>query len=529
MTAGNSVISAIKELRVATIIAIGVSAIHIAIALSHAGPVAVPDVSAYLYFQQLIFGGARLTDVPFFPGYGLMLVPFGPLAGQTLHTMALVTNGVFAGFIVVLAAVFVRRLGGSTKLASYGGVLAAVHPAVSNASRVAWPETVLAFILLAVAITLCSENPRQLALGGVFAGLSVALHPRMVVVAGSVVLLGVLCRSVRPVLLGVFPSLLVSAAIVVLTGAWPVARIDAGLTAPGLQSVMATVAGQFLSLIGSSAGFAGVGLAVGISILLCSLRLELGGPAATFLSVSSIGMLLLGGWVTAGSERNDTLLYGRYIDPWVVPLALLGIVALIQLRRHLPRLSILVVASSAAAAVILSFAHHVTIPGRRIMTSSLGIFWSWSDGQIRPALLWSLSAGVLGLLLMCIRRRDALFIAASLLLLIASASTVSNHRYLAEVGRVAEGQAESIASLPLDVSCLGHDTESTKSYALWLYRLRAPSVEHQRLKVADGELPCQGYVIAGDEVVNHCLGAVQIARESRAAWGLWRYPVAGCS
>ena len=60
----------------------------------------------------------------------------------------------------------------------------------------------------------------------------------------------------------------------------------------------------------------------------------------------------------------------------------------------------------AAAAVILSFAHHVTIPGRRIMTSSLGIFWSWSDGQIRPALLWSLSAGVLGLLLMCIRRRD---------------------------------------------------------------------------------------------------------------------------
>ena len=130
MTAGNNVISAIKELRVATIIAIGVSTIHIAIALSHAGPVAVPDVSAYLYFQQLIFGGARLTDVPFFPGYGLMLVPFGPLAGQTLHTMALVTNGVFAGFIVVLAAVFVRRLGGSTKLASYGGVLAAVHPAV---------------------------------------------------------------------------------------------------------------------------------------------------------------------------------------------------------------------------------------------------------------------------------------------------------------------------------------------------------------------------------------------------------------
>ena len=36
---------------------------------------------------------------------------------------------------------------------------------------------------------LLSENPRQLALGGVFAGLSVALHPRMVVVAGSVVCL----------------------------------------------------------------------------------------------------------------------------------------------------------------------------------------------------------------------------------------------------------------------------------------------------------------------------------------------------
>ena len=34
--------------------------------------------------------------------------------------------------------------------------------------------------------------------------------------------------------------------------------------------MIATVAGQFLSLIGSSAGFAGVGLAVGITILLRS-------------------------------------------------------------------------------------------------------------------------------------------------------------------------------------------------------------------------------------------------------------------
>jgi hypothetical protein len=496
--------------------------------MGQTGPVAVPDVPAYLYFQQRFFDAIELAENPFFPAYGILMLPFGPVSGNTLHTLALGTNALFAAFAVVMAALLVRRLGGSHQLSILGALLAALHPAISNASRIAWPETILACLVLVMATMLCSVDRRQLFVSGAVAGLSLMFHPRMIVIVIAAAFLGVVYKTFRPVLAGVLPGVLASVTGVVLAGAWPSARIEAGLSAPETHSVVATIAGQFLSLVASSAGLAGLGIFVGVAAVLRSLKNPLVSPAAALLGISSIGMLLLGGWVTAGGDRSDTLLYGRYIDPWVVPLAIVGIVFLVETAPRLRNLMVLVFFTGAAAMMTISVAGEFSDPGRRIMTSSLGILWSASGGSLRPTILYALTVTLVGLFCMGIRSRHRFVIPAVLVFAIAATSTISNHRYLADVGRIAEGQAGTISVLPSDVVCLAHDSQTTKHYALWLYRMQAPTIEHRRVNLLAGEQPCGEYVIAAEEAMSACHAAEQIAIERRAEWGLWRYPMDTC-
>ena len=77
---------------------------HAVVAVTHGGPVAVPDVSVYLSFPQWIFGGIALNNPTFFPGYGFLLTPWGWMSGSGLHTVALLFNSVAAGFSLILAA-----------------------------------------------------------------------------------------------------------------------------------------------------------------------------------------------------------------------------------------------------------------------------------------------------------------------------------------------------------------------------------------------------------------------------------------
>jgi hypothetical protein len=111
--------------------------------------------------------------------------------------------------------------------------------------------------------------------------------------------------------------------------------------------------------------------------------------------------------------------------------------------------------------------------------------------------------------------------------LIAVSSTFVNHFRLHEVGAIADGQVTAASVLPADAECLSHDA-TTKSYALWLYRLELPDIRHERVNLQGGATPCGRYVIATPDATVSCTNVELLADEPRAQWGLWRYLDEGC-
>ena len=160
---------------VATVAALTTLA-HCVVALLHGGPVAVPDVSAYLSVSQWLGGGVLPDPLHFFPGYGLLLSPASWLQGADLHSFALVVNGFLAGGCVVGAASLADRYRNVPHIGLATAVLAALHPSLSSSSRIAWPETLLTAVLLVVALLLRKES---WLLAGFLAGLSLSMHPRL--------------------------------------------------------------------------------------------------------------------------------------------------------------------------------------------------------------------------------------------------------------------------------------------------------------------------------------------------------------
>ena len=104
--------------------------IHSVIAVTHGGPVAVPDVSAYLAVTQWLYGGVLPGDLAYHPGYGLLLAPLGWLNGDSLHTAALCVNALLAGLCVLLAARLVRLLQGPEWTIVAAAAMTAVHPSL---------------------------------------------------------------------------------------------------------------------------------------------------------------------------------------------------------------------------------------------------------------------------------------------------------------------------------------------------------------------------------------------------------------
>ena len=101
LTASHDALSSRSAWRLCGVTGVVVFVFHLATAISHGGPVAVPDVVVYLSYAQWLNGGVLPTDPAFFPGYGLLLAGFGGLSGATLHTAAGIVNGLFASMIVV--------------------------------------------------------------------------------------------------------------------------------------------------------------------------------------------------------------------------------------------------------------------------------------------------------------------------------------------------------------------------------------------------------------------------------------------
>ncbi|MBM45478.1 MAG: hypothetical protein CL458_04390 [Acidimicrobiaceae bacterium] len=498
---------------VAAVVAVG----HIIIAFTHGGPVAVPDVSAYLSISQWLWGGVLPAELPYFPGYGLLLAPVGFLSGSALHTAALIMNAGAAGLAVLLSARLVRRLGGSRELELVVALVAAVHPSLSTSARIAWPETMLVCSLLGVALLM--SHGRWCGAGWLTGGM-IVLHPRALVVLIAALICAVIASRAKRLALGLGPSLLLSLLAIAVTNTWPWTRVAATGNANGGTSFISTALGQVVAVAGSTAGLAIIGLLAGC----WGYRKSQISIVGFFIATSAVGMIVVGGWALMGSSRVDTILYGRYLDPWALPLIIVGLATVQRVARYR-----YIWASAAVSFLAMAGSWYgvnaTEGPSRRIMTLSLGALWKLFQGSYGYTLIGATAIAMVGIFITA----RGTHIPIVLVTVLACSSIVVNHSHLANVGRIADGQATLAPLVPNSESCLSHDL-SVKGYALWLYRLQRPDLNHERVDLQQSQNLCGRYVIANSEALSNCADAQNLGVEPRGDWILWEVPVDGtCS
>ncbi len=571
--------------------------LHLLTAVAAGGPVAVPDIPAYLGIAQWVGGNGLAPDgIPFQPGYGLLISPLVAalevsqfsVQGETVHRLALIVNSVIAAAAVLIAG----RLSwmGSRRwwLAAAAGLIAATHPSLSSASRIAWPETLLGVAVLLVALGAASAvtaagsaaSQRAWARAGLFAAVTVAFHARMVVLVVAVVLTALLCRIGRRGWIALGAGLgggsAVSAAALSLTGTWPAARLsEAAQLDRGFEPVV-TFAGQLLALGAGTVGLGVIGLVAGLRLALERFwrQQETRSPDALTaglmcVAFGALGALAAGSWTLTGSERADVLLYGRYVDPWAVPLAVLALAWLTtrhsghsghstqhSTRHSSCRRTSAVLGTSAVAALISCVLVVVAADGydaapRRIMTLSFSPAWVWLNERLTAVAFAAFVFTLVGVLLAAVALRHkrvpmpravkAPYVATGMLvaavLTLSAAATVSNHRHLADVGDVAREQVTAALSVTgavdagavdAGLACLAHDQMLVPEYALWLYRLELPQISHERVRLETGDRPCSELVIADDDLTQRCANARHLVDEPAASWALWHLPERTC-
>lgn len=601
-------------------VVLAVLAAHLRTAVAAGGPVAVPDIPAYLGIAQWVGGdGLALRDIPFQPGYGLLIAPLVAVSrvslletqGEVMHYLALVVNSLAATAAVVVAG----RLGlvGSRRwwVAGAAGLLAAAHPSLSSASRIAWPETLLTLAVLAVALAVgfaatvdgSAASRRAWARAGLMATLAVALHARMVVLVVAVLLTALLCRIGRRAWSALGAGLLVggaaTAVALTLTDAWPTERVSEAAQLDRGAEPFATVSGQLLALGGGTFGLGLVGLVTGLGAALWLILRRRDGDSVGSLSATTpplqqqgtapvrpdaltaallclalgaTGAVMLGGWTLTGSERADALLYGRYVDPWAVPLAVAALARFATRQRSRPDapalLGVSAVVAVVACVVVVGAAGGYGAAPRRIMTLSFSPAWSWLDERLSGVAVTALVVTLVGVLLAAVTQRGrtpaghgetvpsalppesdtasatartrtanapgvAMGMLVAAVLVLGAAATVSNHRHLADVGAVARDQVTAAAAVSDAIeddglACLAHDRTEVPDYAMWLYRLELPEISHERTELDAGGRPCTELVIAHDDLPERCSNARHLVDEPAASWALWQLPEGRC-
>lgn len=513
-----------------TIVLSAIAAVsHLLAALWQKGPVAVPDVPAYLSVAQWLAGSEPVADLAFHPGYGLILAPMAllGLGGSDLHTAALIVNGILATASISLSVLLARRLGASNEVSLGVALLTAFCPFFAASSQIAWPEPLFGFVIIVLAVILTSKSEFRLLAAGFISSFFVVFHPRAIVLSLALFIVTALSGSTKKAVIGLIFGFCCAALTLELTQTWPIMRAQAAQTLETEPGPLAVLSGEILAIAGASFGLAFIALIAGAyEIRSCRDAKQV---SKNFILISSVLMSGLGAWVLAGSNRSDTLMYGRYMDPWLVPLTILGLIFVFgeSLDRRKLIWSGLLCILICLSTVLIS-ADEVSVPGRRIMTVSLGKFWSLANGNLIPTALAVASITVIAIFVFTFRSRIGLIGLLCFAFLASVATLVSNQQHFYRVGQVAQGQVTVASLLPDQAQCLMYDMETIRPYAPWLYRLQNPELRHQILTGSPEQKRCGSYVIAGKKIAERCDQVELVAMEPSAEWGLWRYTAIDC-
>ncbi|MCP4958939.1 MAG: hypothetical protein GY925_06665 [Actinomycetia bacterium] len=311
------------------------------------GPAVFGDEFGYLAAGQYLGGGGVLYlggGTPYHPGFGLFLAPIAMLTldRSLLYAGALALNGLFAG-VAVLATT--RLVVAVTDEAPRTVVLAvavgAVSPGFVYYTGFAMAETLTAGLVALFLLALCRLEERRDWTSAVrlaaTAGLSYAAHPRGLVLLGLVLVGAVVAAALRwltgRVALTAFVTALASGAVArLLIGATTSALYSAErgnsasvtrlLDADAFESVL-RVAGRSWYVVVATAGLAVVGAASAVS------RPPHHSVTRRATVVVPVMVLIVTAVGQASTTRADLLIYGRYVEATLLPLAALGALAAI--------------------------------------------------------------------------------------------------------------------------------------------------------------------------------------------------------
>ncbi len=533
---------------------------------------ALPDVVAYLSVATWAAGEGSLVASPVYaPGFGLLLAPVAWVTegAGALHTAALIANGLAHALSVVVAVELARRLVATHRVTAgdvgrdgsivdvratrwvcaLTAAFAALFAPMVAASTIGWPEPVLALVVGASALGLARARSGLIWLfaAAALVGLAPAFHPRLVVLIGALVVSVAASPSLRRgwrwAAGGATLGGALTAGAYLFTGLWPTARgAEAAEAADGW---LAVAAGQMVALAAATFG-------LGLLALVAPLWLRRDDgcwPVAMFLSAGAASVVLVGALALAGSDRADVFAYGRYVEPWAVPLVAVGLTALLTVGARVarsctwsPRIGLVgsaVVVGGGAVVVALTLAPDGALrPALTVMTLSAGVLWVLASSANVVGVV-VLAAVIVGVSLTfaffatgppVVRAHRAVragcaALAVTLAVSLTVGSLVRNWNELGEARASAARQMADARQLrhqltaggplsarspgrPSGARCVAHDRSGiggdVPSYVSWLYRFELSEFEHRFVDVAAGEQPCSQVVVAGSAFAQIC-------------------------
>jgi len=361
------------------------AAVYIVVAWNSTAPVFFTDEVGNLGVAKLFAdpqAGWLLTGASYMPGFSVMLTPAWWISSDPLvvYRLAIVLGVLLSLATIVPLAALARRFGAAPRVSWVVAAIVMAAPARALNANYVWAEMLL-FLAVAWTIELAFRLPNadaRLALTfGAVAGVAFAAHGRALPFAILAIGCGAwLARrslaNVAAVVLGGAATtggaygLFLYASSSIYVGSDRVSSTLDGIRSVTVSGYLETVASEAWYQIAAWAGLTVIGLGV---VLRVAWRERLRGPSTVFVALA-MAMALAAPVLIADSEgllnRIDAHFYGRYLDPFVAVLAVVGLARLTRPVRV--RWALALAASAVASAGIFVLAIAPGIPAAVYLT-----------------------------------------------------------------------------------------------------------------------------------------------------------------
>lgn len=482
-----------------------VGVLHIYAGAADYGPVWTDDEIGVLANARVIAGVGEpytLNHLSYYPGWSIVLAPLWWVFSdaQDVYRAAVALSALAGIALVAPLTALARRVGLSRYVAVIAACVIAVAPARTVMSSYALTENFLTLVvaMTAVAAVRYASRPTVASAGvlGLGAAAAFVVHGRLVTLLAMTVLwFGidlVRRRGRRAALVGLATAVgLASAGFMLHT--WVTVQLygSAGsrestaldvFTSLVPEAVLRSGTGQAWSLTTAWLSLPFIGMVIVTTLMrreVLRRRPGLGWWAlGVLVGASALSIASVSAAIARGSGRVDIVAYGRYLDPVIVPLALVGLALLL---KRAASVRALLVVSGITLVVSLAFMGWIVPSVERggwwapiNIAGLLGRSWPLQyDLAAPPWLSFTLTAVAAVAAYLVLRRRPWLLVVG--LMFYFTVSSVAAQTRLLKDWNSEQGSAPQLVRVieqldPAEVSydALGADWPSQNAFQFWL-------------------------------------------------------------